>query len=143
MRGEADPAAILKAARQNAEAYLLTATNYVDADSKNVHLKEFDKYLASGNLEALQLDQGTAIGYTFKAMGSAVVLLQSGQSFRDALTSLTMQGGDADSNGAVAGAVLGSLLGFSALPQDLLLGLPHKDWLQSKVDYLLRLMQPK
>ena len=42
---------------------------------------------------------------------------------------LILQGGDADTNGAVAGALLGCKLGSSALPPTWLKGLKHKGWL--------------
>ena len=44
-----------------------------------------------------------------------------------------MQGGDADTNGAVAGALLGCKLGSSALPPTWLKGLKHKGWLDGHI----------
>ena len=46
---------------------------------------------------------------------------------------LILQGGDADTNGAVAGALLGCKLGSSALPPTWLKGLKHKGWLDGHV----------
>ena len=44
------------------------------------------------------------------------------------------QGGDADTNGAVAGALLGCKLGASALPATWLNELKYKDWLDGHID---------
>ena len=46
---------------------------------------------------------------------------------------LILQGGDADTNGAVAGALLGCKLGSSALPPTWLKGLKHKGWLDGHI----------
>ena len=44
-----------------------------------------------------------------------------------------LQAGDADTNGAVAGALLGCKLGASKLPDSWLNGLKHKDWLDGHI----------
>ena len=46
---------------------------------------------------------------------------------------LILQGGDADTNGAVAGALLGCKLGSSVLPPTWLKGLKHKGWLDGHI----------
>lgn len=53
-----------------------------------------------------------------------------------------MQGGDADCNAAVAGAVLGCRVGYSRLPSDWLAGLlaPNSEWLSKKINAFLDLM---
>jgi len=51
-----------------------------------------------------------------------------------------MEAGDADTNGAVAGALLGCKIGYDALPKDWIGGLREKDWLEVKVDRLLTMM---
>ena len=45
-----------------------------------------------------------------------------------------LQAGDADTNGAVAGALLGCKLGASKLPDSWLDGLRHKDWLDGHIN---------
>lgn len=41
----------------------------------------------------------------------------------------SLQAGDADTNGAAAGALLGCKLGVEAIPNSWLNSLIHKDWL--------------
>ena len=43
------------------------------------------------------------------------------------------QGGDADSNACVAGAMLGCKLGLEAIPQSWREGLLHREWLDQKI----------
>lgn len=45
-----------------------------------------------------------------------------------------MAGGDGDTNCAVAGSLLGALIGYSNLPSGWLQDLKHHDWLLSKAD---------
>ena len=42
------------------------------------------------------------------------------------MSEIILQGGDADTNAAVAGALLGAKLGFGSLPQNLIEQLRHK-----------------
>ena len=45
-----------------------------------------------------------------------------------------MAGGDADTNCAVAGSLLGAYLGIEALPTQWIDGLAHRQWLERKVE---------
>lgn len=54
--------------------------------------------------------------------------------FERVITELTMAGGDSDTNGAVAGALLGCLFGYNNLPEQWVRDLKHQDWLISKAD---------
>jgi len=53
---------------------------------------------------------------------------------------VAMEGGDADTNGAVAGAMLGCLVGYERLDEEWKGELLHREWLEKKVDNLLILM---
>ena len=46
---------------------------------------------------------------------------------------VSAQAGDADTNGAVAGALLGCKLGYNRLPDTWLNDLFHKDWLDERL----------
>ena len=54
--------------------------------------------------------------------------------FEQLITELTMAGGDADTNCAVAGSLLGAYLGVEALPSQWIDGLAHRQWLERKVE---------
>jgi len=53
--------------------------------------------------------------------------------FKEVLTEVVREGGDADTNGAVCGAVLGARLGYSRLPMDWANALPYRAWLDNKI----------
>ncbi|XP_011410575.2 PREDICTED: uncharacterized protein LOC105316948 [Amphimedon queenslandica] len=101
--------------------------------------KEFQDHINAKNLKALKLGEQKAIGYTFKALGSGFLGLRTGTDFRKFIMELIMEAGDADTNGAVCGAMLGCKVGFSKLPQDLL-EFVHRQWLDEKVDKFMELI---
>lgn len=87
------------------------------------------KAIFADALEPLDLDDhGTLnlIGETYKCLGAAFATLSIGhaeivkgretEAFRTAITQLVGEGGDADTNAAIAGAMLGALVGYSKLP---------------------------
>ncbi len=82
-----------------------------------------------GDYSVLNLDEGWAtaaanpkgnrIGYTYKCMGAAFHALREAIRFNNparALYDLIREGGDADTNGAVAGAMIGCYFGWDAFP---------------------------
>ncbi|KAF3048353.1 hypothetical protein E8E12_011718 [Didymella heteroderae] len=85
--------------------------------------QEFEKHVYAQTLEELRLDDQTKMGYVYKCLGSAVLLLrraiqaisnapmaagmvEKAQLFERLIVRLIMEGGDADTNGAAAGALL-------------------------------------
>ena len=64
----------------------------------------------------IELD-GAGMGYTLKAMQVALWCALTASGFEEALTAVVSAGGDTDTNGAVAGAVLGARFGCRAIPQ--------------------------
>jgi len=104
------------------------------------HLKEFIEHMNAKSIDDLQLDEGSRIGYTFKCIGSGVYYLRHSNNFFEAMNQLALEGGDADTNCAVAGALLGCKLGFSALPKVWLDKLKERVWLEAKVQKFLNLL---
>lgn len=109
-------------------------------------LKEyFDK--AAVSLEALDLDEGLnpgetdRVGYTLKTLGAGFWALQQGKSFQDSISKIISAGGDADTNAAVAGALLGVKFGYKSIPQKWVEGLVYKKELTTKVEKLLSLVR--
>jgi ADP-ribosylglycohydrolase len=105
------------------------------------------KYLEPPSLVALGLDEPDRIGYTFKTMGAAfwglsqVMRAGGAGSFERMIDAIVRQGGDADTNAAVAGALAGCHLGFAALPGDWVQVLPFRGWLEGKVRALVQLLR--
>ena len=74
--------------------------------------------------------------YVMKACASAVYAVASAVDFKRSIAEVVMEGGMANVNGAVAGALLGCKLGYSALPQDWVQRLTHHQFLEAKVEKL-------
>jgi len=113
----------------------------LDPNDKGIHgVAEFEKHHTAKSLEELKLDDSSSIGYTYKCSGSAFYTLANGTDFKEAICKLVREAGDADTNAAVAGALLGCKVGYNALPKDWLNGLKEKKWLDAKVARLLGML---
>jgi len=77
-----------------------------------------------------------------QCLGSGFTLLRTHRDFGVAITKLWQQAGDADTNGAVAGALLGCYLGYKNIPQKWIEGLVHREWLEQQVETLLKTLYP-
>lgn len=90
---------------------------------------EVTSYILTRKLRDLELD-GSGIGYTYKCLGAAFWALREfeGQDdFLKCLLPVLREGGDTDTNGAVAGALLGAACGLDRIPRNLLDGLIKRD----------------
>jgi len=91
------------------------------------------------SLEDLSLggtgEPGSNIGYVYKALGCAAWAIKQ-PSFREAITKIVQQGGDSDTNAAIAGSLLGCHLGYTGIPPEWIAGLKHREWLEKKVELL-------
>eukprot|EP01117_Protostelium_nocturnum_P013924 TRINITY_DN5243_c0_g1_i1.p1 TRINITY_DN5243_c0_g1~~TRINITY_DN5243_c0_g1_i1.p1 ORF type:complete len:372 (+),score=93.46 TRINITY_DN5243_c0_g1_i1:113-1228(+) len=98
--------------------------------------KEMEPYIlldsSSESLVKLELGKEN-IGYTLNCLAAGLWGFASERDFKTTMNELIMEGGDADTNGAVCGALLGAKIGYSNLPKDWLMGLRHKKWLDAKV----------
>lgn len=92
--------------------------------------------VAGHSLEYLRLD-GSAIGFTLKAMQAGLWCLEHAEDFEESLVAVIQAGGDTDTNGAVAGAILGALHGASAIPARWVKHIAKADHLISLADRLL------
>lgn len=113
---------------------------------QRLNREEFDRHVYAISFSALELDDRQKMGYVYKCLGSAILCLRqamwevertkipSHTLFERLMTSLIMEGGDADTNGAVAGALLGAFLGHANLPEKWATGLAHREWLDSKIE---------
>ena len=120
-------------------------------DEPALDVEEFNKHAKAEKLSDLLLDEEYKIGYVYKTFGSGIVLLRHAMRqlqasknslrsqltiFEPLITDLIMEGGDADTNAVFAGALLGALLGYKALPPHWRDGLRHGTWLMGKAEGL-------
>lgn len=97
-----------------------------------------DKAYYNG-IESLELDEPSSIGYTLKALGSALWCLFHANNFEEGLLKVVNEGGDADTNAAVACAMLGAKFGYTSIPQKYTDGLTRKNDLMRIINYLMQI----
>jgi hypothetical protein len=132
-------------------------SHYPDSQLPDEHRKELDEYLWAESLDKLKLDEQSSIGYTYKALGAGTWALREAirlspspnsrtspesnrpntipsEIFEWLITQITMEGGDADTNCAVAGPLIGTWFGYRSLPAHWEKELKHREWLLAKAD---------
>ena len=88
-------------------------------------------------LESFKLD-GADMGYTIKAMQVGLWASREHGEFEGVLTRVINAGGDTDTNGAVAGAIMGARTGASGIPRRWLQNIMDRNRLVALADALLR-----
>lgn len=91
---------------------------------------------ATSELAELELDEPFSMGYTVRTMTAGLWAHLNAKDFETTLLAVIHAGGDTDTNGAVAGAVLGARFGASAIPGRWVERLPDPDELVSLADRL-------
>lgn len=97
--------------------------------------------------EDLELDEGypkqpgkpERIGYTYKCLGAAfysLKLLSQGVLFSEVFRQLVAEGGDADTNGCVAAALMGAFGGLDIIPTEWRENLGGMDVIEQLFDYI-------
>jgi len=102
----------------------------LDIEELKYDTEELKKYVNINSLEELKLNEH--IGYTYKPLGCAVYALKNhNNSFYNILQLVIREGGDADTNGCVVGAVLGCYLGYNNIDNFLIKGLINGNYLKN------------
>lgn len=101
---------------------------------------DIDFYSNCKNVEELKLSDEDKIGYCLKAFGSGVWALRYCKSFDEGLVKVLREGGDADTNGAVVGALLGAKFGFKKLPKELVDYMFVGQWMFREMAPYMKLM---
>lgn len=70
-----------------------------------------------GDLSDLKLEGPEGIGYTLRTLGAALWAYFHAPDFKTGLLAIVNEGGDADTNAAIACATLGAKYGLSAIPE--------------------------
>jgi len=109
---------------------------------KTPHWNEFCNYFWMDNIPSLRLDEEYKTGYTLKCMGAALFALKTDKKdFKTAVEEIIREGGDADSNAAPFGAILGAKIGYKKLPHDWIKHLKNKKWLDKRVIEFLKIQK--
>lgn len=99
-------------------------------------LQEWIDLAHGGTIEQLQLDEPGSIGYTLKTLGVALWCYFHAPDFQSGLLAVVNEGGDADTNAAVACAVLGAKFGLSGIPAYWIDNLDNREPYAEKVQAL-------
>jgi ADP-ribosyl-[dinitrogen reductase] hydrolase len=110
--------------------------NIMEGAGVGPHTLHAVRAVASHTLERLRLD-GSAMGFTLKAMQAGLWCLEHPENFEESLVTVIHAGGDTDTNGAVAGAILGAIHGASAIPERWKARIANAGQLVSLADLLL------
>ena len=86
------------------------------------------------DIRALELQDEASVGYTLRALAAGLWAYWNARTFEDGLLSVVRAGGDADTNAAVACAILGAKFGFNAIPQEYVDGLIYKEQLDEVIN---------
>lgn len=90
-------------------------------------IESFLEMVQADDLNCLELDKEEDRGYTLKTMVAGLWCVYHARSFEEGLLVIVNEGGDADTNGAVAGSLLGAKYGYEAIPSKYVAGLNGKE----------------
>lgn len=99
-------------------------------------IEEFVRLGFQPDLGRLKLDDRETKGYTLRTLAAGLWAYNFGADFRTALQAIIMAGGDTDTNGAVAGALMGARMGYAALPETWVAGLLNRDLMAERAEHL-------
>lgn len=86
------------------------------------------------NISALDLDERLSMGYTLKTLSAALWCYWHANSFGEGLLAVVNEGGDADTNGAIACAILGAKFGYHSIPQYYIKNIQNEEKYRAKVN---------
>ena len=82
------------------------------------------------------LDDENSMGYTLRTLGASLWAYWHATSYKEGILKIVLSGGDADTNAAVAGAILGAKFGICHIPEEWKDGLLYASMLYNKVQDL-------
>jgi len=101
---------------------------------------EFVDLSMNTDIRALELQDEESVGYTLRTLAAALWAYWNARTFEDGLLSVVRAGGDADTNAAVACAILGAKFGFNAIPQEYVDGLIYKEQLEEVINGMIEFL---
>lgn len=96
-------------------------------------LEWIDAAYNSTDISMLDLDETYSIGYTLRTLSAALWCYWHSPSFVDGLLSVANEGGDADTNAAIACAVIGAKFGYSSIPSYYIENLNNREIYHQKI----------
>ena len=114
----------------------------VDVGQKyDSRIREYIDLSLNTDIAALELQDWDSVGYTLKTLAAGLWAYWNAKTFEEGLLSVVRAGGDADTNAAVACAILGAKFGFKAIPNEYVDGLIYKEQLENVIKGMLELIK--
>lgn len=141
-----DPRCVTSSAIISMFVCYLIQNKSIDDIVCNISIDDEISQLMNRDLRELDLDEENSQGYTYKTFGAAIWALREyvkdpiNNTFDKIIHKIILEGGDTDTNAAVAGALLGAAMGYSNIPEYLIEGLKNKHILDK---YLQELVEVK
>ena len=104
-------------------------------------IREYIDLSMNTDIRALELQDWDSVGYTLKTLAAGLWAYWNAKTFEEGLHSVVRAGGDADTNAAVACAILGAKFGFKAIPQKYIDGLIYKEQLEDVIKGMLEFVK--
>ena len=101
---------------------------------------EFITLSKNPDIKALGLQDEGSIGYTLKTLAASLWAYWRAETFKEGLLAVVNAGGDADTNAAVACALLGAKFGFNAIPSEYVDGLIYRDQLEEVIQGMMEVI---
>lgn len=90
----------------------------------------------SADIAALNLEDEETMGYTLRTLSAGIWALRFAPSFEEGIETVIYEGGDADTNASVAGALLGARFGYDAIPRRWIEGLTWRRYMDRVAEEL-------
>lgn len=91
------------------------------------------KAFECSDISELELDEPYSIGYTLRTLAASLWCYWHAPTFHAGLIKVVNEGGDADTNAAVACAILGAKFGLSSIPESYIINLYNKDFYHTTI----------
>lgn len=92
----------------------------------------------NSDISVLDLDETYSIGYTLRTLSAALWCYWHSLSFVEDLLAVVNEGGDADTNAAIACAILGAKFGYVSIPKYYITNLHNREIYHSKITSLVQ-----
>ncbi len=117
---------------------LVALASAVSAAGAPTEVAQAIRSVEGATLEDFELDDPRTMGYTLKTMQVGLWCLGQSADFEATVVKVVNAGGDTDTNGAVAGAVMGARVGSGGIPDRWLKDLHTPERLTELADELLK-----
>ena len=105
------------------------AARQIDAETCNI----IEEVMRGGG-NTFDLNNMKNQGFVLRSLQRGLIAYRDGLNFKDPMVEIVNEGGDADTNGAVAGGLLGAKFGFSGIPSEWTSALQYQDEINEAVE---------